>query len=754
MALGGRRERVLLATLLLEANRVVSSGRLIEAVWGGDPPETAANALQGHVSKLRKTLVTSSGTSNPLETRAPGYLLRTAPGELDADRFEELAATADSSQGPAATSSRLTEALTLWVGPVLDGLETDASGTGAVVRLEELRVAVLERRVEADLALGRHNQLVGELEALVQAHPLREGLQGQLMLALYRSGRQADALGAYRRTREVLAEELGIDPSPALRALELAILNQSADLELAPDHEPKMVVTPGPSGSDGLPAAGVALPRRLAVPPAVGVVGREAELEVIADALKRVGVGGREVLLVSGEAGLGKTTLVAEAARLAHDDGACVLFGHCEEELATPYQLFAEALGHYVAHAPEDQLRRHVDAHGSELSRLIPALSTRVPGLPGSKATDTDTERYLLFAAAVGLLAMVSEEQPVVLVLDDLQWADKGSLLLLRHLTAAEQTMRVLVLATYRDSELAQADALRETLGVLRRHSGVSRVELVGLDDSAVVSFLEAAAGQTLDQAGVDLAHAVYRETDGNPFFVSEVLRHLAETGAVHQDAAGRWVAGDSFDRLDLPDSVREVIGGRVARLGKEAERVLSLAAVIGRDFDLDVLSRATKTSEDDLLDILDAAAAVALVGELSDAPGRFNFTHALIQLHPLPGSRSTRRASGPPAGGRSPGGSSAGSVPGPGWANWQPGALGGRHPTDRSGPKPSTTRARPPTPRCRRSLRATPCGTTPRLSTSTPGATRRTPSSSSTCSSGSERPNARRGTPVSARPF
>jgi len=323
-------------------------------------------------------------------------------------------------------------------------------------------------------------------------------------------------------------------------------------------------------------------------------------MDTMLDAFKRVAAGeGREVLLISGEPGLGKTTLVAETARAAFAAGACVLFGHCEEDLATPYQLFGEALGHYVTHAPEDQLVAHVAAHGSELVRLVPALASRIPDLPSSRATDSDTERFLLFAAVVGLLAAVSEQQPVVLVLDDLQWADKASLLLLRHLTASDVSMQTLVLGTFRDSELSQAHALRETLGVLRRSERVSRIELAGLDDNGVVALLEAAAGHALEGGAVDLAHAVYRETDGNPFFVSEVLRHLAETGAISQDAAGRWVAEESLDARTLPDSVREVIGGRVVRLGPDAERVLSMAAVIGRDFDLDLLARATKTSED-----------------------------------------------------------------------------------------------------------------------------------------------------------
>ena len=156
---------------------------------------------------------------------------------------------------------------------------------------------------------------------------------------------------------------------------------------------------------------------------------------------------------------------------------------------------------------------------------------------------------------------------------------------------------------------------------------------------------MEAAAGQTLDDAGVGLAHAVYRETDGNPFFVSELLRHLSETGAIHRDATGRWVAEDSLDQTALPDSVREVIGARVGRLGSNAGRVLSMAAVIGRDFDLDVLARATETTEDEVLDILDAATRVALVHEVANAPGRYNFGHALFQHTLYEDLGPTRRA-------------------------------------------------------------------------------------------------------------
>src|ERR1700722_5106865 len=210
------------------------------------------------------------------------------------------------------------------------------------------------------------------------------------------------------------------------------------------------------------PISPVPLPRRLSVRPGLGeVVGRETDLASIADAVKRASTGeGREVLLVSGEAGLGKTTLMAEAARSAFDNGALVLFGRCEEDLASPYQLLAQALGHYVAYAPEDLLLAHVDANGSELARLVPDLAGRVLDLPPSKATDTDTERFLLFTAVVALLAAASEHRPLVLVLDDQQWADAGSLLLLRHVIASATSLPVLVLGSFRDDELSQSDGL------------------------------------------------------------------------------------------------------------------------------------------------------------------------------------------------------------------------------------------------------------------------------------------------------
>ncbi len=374
-------------------------------------------------------------------------------------------------------------------------------------------------------------------------------------------------------------------------------------------------------------------PPRLEIEPVFGVIGRDTESALLTDAFKRVAAGeGREIVLVSGEAGIGKTTLAAQVARAALVAGATVLLGRCDEDLGSPYGPFVEALSHYVAHAPEESLRAHVEAFGAELARIVPALRQRLGELPAPQSADPDTERYLLFNSVVGLLGQVSEKRALVLVLDDLQWADKPSLQLLRHVVANTTPLHLLIVGTYRHSELSSHHPLTEALAALRRESGVSRIALSGLDDAGVVALMEAAAGHDLDDEGVGLAHALYRETDGNPFFVSEVLRHLSETGAIYQDDTGRWTAAADLDSMAMPDSVRLVIGSRVARLGKEVSQVLPLAAVIGREFDLDLLARVTGHTEDELLDLLDAAAAVALVTEVTDAPGRYSFAHALIQ--------------------------------------------------------------------------------------------------------------------------
>ena len=330
----------------------------------------------------------------------------------------------------------------------------------------------------------------------------------------------------------------------------------------------------------------------------------------------------------------------------AHAEGAVSLLGRCDEELRLPYAPFAEALQHYVSHAPDAVVQAHVAQHGAELSRLVKALRSRVKGLstPVDPDPDAETERYVLYAAVLGLLAEASSDQPVVLVLDDLQWADAASLQLLRHLVREADPLRLLIVGTYRDTELSAQHPLTETLGALRREAGVSRISLRGLEDGEVVRYVEAAAGHELSRSGVELAHAVYGETDGNPFFVGEVLKHLADEGAISRDERGQWRT-EGLRSVELPESVREVVHARIARLGEPAVRILSLAAVIGRDFDLAHLSRTCRRDEDELLDLLEAANRAALVHEVPEVAGRYSFSHALVRHTLYQELGATRRA-------------------------------------------------------------------------------------------------------------
>jgi DNA-binding SARP family transcriptional activator len=243
LALGGHKQRAVLALLLLGANRVVSVDRLVDALWGEHAPKTAQTSLQNFVSQLRKMLGT-----DVLETQAPGYRLRVGPEELDVDRFRQLCETARRLE-PEERRAALREALALWRGSPLADFQFEAFAQGEIARLEELRIAALEDRIEADLEAGLDAELVGELESLADEHPLRERLRAHLMLALYRSGRQAEALQAYQDARRALVEELGIDPSPALQELHGAILRQEIGLQPvgtpapAEDHFEEVIAT-------------------------------------------------------------------------------------------------------------------------------------------------------------------------------------------------------------------------------------------------------------------------------------------------------------------------------------------------------------------------------------------------------------------------------------------------------------------------------------------------------------------------------
>lgn len=286
---GGTRERALLAILLIHAGEVVSADRLVEELWGNDLPGNPSNALQVVVSRVRKALEAAAGPGR-LITRKPGYALDVRPEELDAGRFRRLVAEARQAAAAGRGLALLEEALGLWRGPALAEFAAEGFAREEIARLEEERLRAVEMKAEAELALGRHAQLVGELKALVAAHPLRERLRGQLMLALYRSGRQGEALRAFQEGRGVLVEELGVDPGPELQELHQQILLQAASLMAAPEA--------GPAPRGNLPA------------PLTSFVGRHAELAEGRKLLAR-----SRLVTLTGPGGCGKTRLALELAR-------------------------------------------------------------------------------------------------------------------------------------------------------------------------------------------------------------------------------------------------------------------------------------------------------------------------------------------------------------------------------------------------------------------------------------------------------
>ncbi|AGB23747.1 putative ATPase [Mycobacterium sp. JS623] len=782
VAIPGAKPRAILTMLGLHGGGVVSADTLVELLWGDDPPRTAAKALQTHISSLRRTL----GDGCVL-TEGAGWVLNTT--ETDATRYKlaaRLGRDAVAAGDPSQAIARFDEALALWRG--IPELPDGPRGVSEKTRWIEGHAALVEDRADALLATGRAAEIIGELEAAVADAPLRERRWGQLMLALYRAGRQGEALGAYQRARSLLADELGVDPGPELRRLEAAIITQDAALEVPASqqlsavtravtflltdiegstaaweadadamaaalarhdeiveqvvtsrggrliktrgegdatfsvfdrpsaaagaaielqeaifHEPWVLAEPmrirvalhtgevelrdgdyfgravnraarlrslaaggqilcsgataelvidslrddvvladlgtrqlknlarpehvyelrlDASDESRAPATDTpierpALPAVLAGPGPF--VGRDSELEQLVSIWQATLAAGTRAVMIAGEPGVGKTRLAGEWSRHAYDGGAVVLYGRCDEDLGAPYQPFAEALRALAPCLGANRIRglRGVEA----LLPLVPALSELLPDLAAPPHADADTERYALFDAVVALLGVASDIAPVVLVLDDLHWAAKPTLLLLRHLLRFGEHARVQIVGTYRSTDLDRSHPLAAMLADLHRDGSDNRLQLRGLGEDDVSAYV-AEAGYD-DQ---ELARALATVTGGNPFFLIEALRHVDESG-------GRW------DPSTLPQGVREAISRRLSRLPEETNKALAAAAVVGSRFALDLVERVVGN---DLVDAFDGASKAGIV--IEESGGRYRFNHAIVRQSLLAELASVRR--------------------------------------------------------------------------------------------------------------
>ncbi|MEV0318464.1 BTAD domain-containing putative transcriptional regulator [Streptomyces sp. NPDC050658] len=588
--LGGPRQRGVLALLVAARGQVVPVDRLVEDLWRGEPPSRALASLQAYVSNLRRLLEPGRPPRTParlLVSAAPGYALRLPPGAVDAWCFGELLDEARTLADPRAARARLDEALALWRGPAFAEVADEPWAAAETARLDELCLIARELRIAAGLRLGDPAAVVPEAEGLTRDAPLREEGWRTYALALWGSGRQADALDALRRARATFAEELGLDPGPDLAALEQAILAQRTDVLRA-------AVPPSPAAS---PTADMPRPRATAPPVDDGpgttpFVGRGSELAALTAAAGEAAAHGARVALVTGEAGLGKSTLLDRLGARLGRAGWLVAAGRCPEvDSAPPAWAWVEVLRKVAESVPP----------GEFADDLAPLLSDSAP-VDG----DATAGRFRLRRAVWNWLAAAAADRPLAVVLDDLHWADAATLELLGGGVGVRAP--ILVVAAYRSDE---SERLTETLGTLARTEPL-RLDLPGLDGDAVAQLVRAEC--EADDATVA---GIAERTGGNPFYVRESARLLTGEGAL-------------VALSEVPEGVRDVLRRRLARLPERGVSVLRLAAVAGRESSVDVLVRAADTDEDGVLDALDAGVVAGLLDE--PGPGRVRFVHALVR--------------------------------------------------------------------------------------------------------------------------
>jgi predicted ATPase/DNA-binding SARP family transcriptional activator len=600
-ALPSRQGRLLFAYLALSSDRPVRRDELIDAIWPERPPADASGALNTLLSRLRRALgadvIVGKRELSLQLPRGAEIDVRVAVDALA--RAQAAGADRDwqSAWGPANSALAISQRGLLpgLTAPWLDQWRAE---------IEEIELKALELVAETGLGLGGSELAAAERgsRALIERAPFRESGYRLRMRLLAAQGNVAEALQTYEDLRQLLREHLGTRPAAELVTLHKTLLDGSLSMREAPSRVRELP-----------PQAGNATIGTL-------FVGRVRELELLRRALTDAAGGQRRLALIGGEAGIGKTRLAEELTRAAAAEGWEVAWGRCLEGSGAPaFWPWVEVIRRLASTKPPERLRRALGSGAPDLARVVPELGELFPDLDPTGAADPAAARFRFFDAVDRFLVRLAAVTPLLLVFDDLHWADAPSLQLLHHVAARPDGAPVLLVGTYRNPPSVAAEPLAELLAALANEAAVRRVELGGLREDDLRALLANAA-----DASDSLVAAMHRRTDGNPFFVTQLIGQLEGRLA---EAEAEVVLG-----REIPGGVRDVIQRRVGRLPTLADELLTVAAVLGEHFELPPLAEVIDLEEERVLTLVEAAIDHGLVGESSERVGRYRFSHALIR--------------------------------------------------------------------------------------------------------------------------